>query len=511
MKTLYTHLLKISFLSLSLLLLISQNGSAQSCTPLGNETSYGTGTTWIGYVYQGKNFDTYKGYVTEGAPGSSNFDESFGGAYVNYNTNGCTVYTEGLSVRYKLTQNFANGNYLFTVGGDDGFRLSLDGGATWPINNWNDQGYTTTTYSVALNGATNMILEYYENGGDNRISFNVTQICTGTGDPAIYGTGNIWNGYIYQGTNFDLYKGQVSEGTTASSDFDESFGNPSGGVVTYNTNSCSIQTQQFSARYRLKKTLPAATYTFIVGGDDGYRLSLDGGVTWPINAWNDHAYVISSYNVVLNGTYNMVLEYYQNGAADRISFATTSTILPVTLVNWSGSELSDDQAKLSWQTTDAVNFDHFILQRSTDGEGFQDVHTIPASGNNSPQQDYTYTDQYGYNGTVYYRLEMVDKDGAINYSRIISLSLHNTQSIRIYPTVVENNSLFVESFQSVANARLELFNMSGSKINEKDWAVLDGRQQVSVSGHGGSLPAGAYIARLSDGRSILAKQVIIIK
>lgn len=514
MKNLYPRILKIIFLLLGLVLLASHYSNAQSCTPLGDQTSYGTGTTWIGYIYQGMNFNTYKGYVNEGSGSSSNFDESFGGNQVNYNTNGCTVYTDGFSARYKLSETFANGNYLFTVGGDDGFRLSLDGGVTWAINRWNDQNYTTTTYSVALNGTYNMVLEYYENTGSNRISFNVAPICTGTGDPTVYGASNVWNGYIYQGMNFDLYKGQVTEGSSANPNFDENFGNPSGGTVTYNTNSCSIQTQQFSARYRLQKTLTAANYIITIGGDDGYRFSLDGGATWVINKWNDQSYAVTSYSAVLSGSYNMVLEYYQNGGADRVSFSMSSTTLPVTLVSWSVAALSADQAKLNWQTTDAVNFDHFILQRSTDGSSFQEVHTTPAADNGSTLQSYSYTDQYAYNGNLYYRLAMVDKDGAASYSTVISLSSHNTaaQSIRIYPTVIENNSLYVEAPQSVSNVRLELFDMSGSKVNQKDWAVLDGRQQVSLNtGHAGNLPAGAYIARLSDSHSILAKQIVIIK
>jgi hypothetical protein len=106
---------------------------------------------------------------------------------------------------------------------------------------------------------------------------------------------------------------------------------------------------------------------------------------------------------------------------------------------------------------------------------------------------------------------MVDRDGSVNYSRIISLSLSSSHNVRIYPTVVENNSLFVESTQSISGARLELFSMNGSRISEKDWTVLDGRQQVSVNAGHGNLPAGAYIARLSDGHSILAKQIILVK
>jgi hypothetical protein len=230
--------------------------------------------------------------------------------------------------------------------------------------------------------------------------------------------------------------------------------------------------------------------------------------------WNDHSYNTTSYTATLSGSYNMVLEYYQNGGSDRVSFSMSSTLLPVTLVSWSVSAQAADQAKLSWQTTDAVNFDHFIIQRSTDGSTFQDVHTTSAAGSGNTIQNYSYMDQYAHNGNVYYRLAMVDQDGATSYSTVISLSSQNAaaQNIRIYPTMIENNSLYVESAQSVSNVRLELFNMNGSKVSEKDWAVLDGRQQVSVNtGHAGSLPAGAYIARLSDGRSILAKQIVIVK
>src|SRR5450631_1941487 len=169
MKTFYSVRTRLFVLSLTAGALLSGGKISAQCTPQGNQTSYGTNNTWIGYAYQGQNFDTYIGYVNEGAPGNSNFDESFGGDQVNYNTNGCTVYTEHFSMRYKLTQVFASGNYQFTTGGDDGYRFSLDGGATWAINNWGDHGYTTSTYSVALSGSVNMVLEYYENGGGNRV------------------------------------------------------------------------------------------------------------------------------------------------------------------------------------------------------------------------------------------------------------------------------------------------------------------------------------------------------
>ena len=515
MKKLYTHLK--SLISFSIIaLVITGQAEAQSCTPQGDQTTYGTNNVWKAYVYQGKNFDTYKGYNTEGISTSPNFDESFGGANTTYNTNGCPITTENFSVRYKLNKSFTSGSYQFTVGGDDGYRLSLDGGSTWVINNFVDHSYTTSTYTVTLNGSVNMVLEYYENSGDNRVSFNVALLCSGTGDPTVYGTNNVWAGYLYQGMNFDTYKGSVTEGTSSSPGFDENFGNTgNSNTATYNTNSCYITTYQFSARYRLTQTLASAKYTFNLGGDDGFRFSLDGGNTWVINKWADQSYATASYTASLSGTVNMVIEYYDNGGADRISFSMSSVNpLPVTITSWAVTAASNTQALLKWQAANAVNFDHFIVQRSTDGSSFENIHTIAstASSVNSGTQDYSYTDAPAFNGAVYYRLAMVDLDGTTQYSTIQSVDLTSTQQYKIYPTVVETGNLFVETNTTIPAATLEVYDMSGNKLDQFNWTSLQGRRQLSLHGsHSSTLPAGAYIARLTDGHQILAKQIILIK
>jgi len=512
MNPIYKVSLKSLFLPLLIVLSSSVRVNAQACgSAQGDQTTYGTGNVWIGYVYTGQNFNNYQGYVNEGAASSPNFDEGFGGGGVIYPTNGCSITTDNFSVRYKLSQSFT-GNYTITVGGDDGYRLSIDGGSTWLINNWNDHAYTTTSATVNLSGPTNLVLEFYQNGGANRVTFNITQNCSATGNQTIYGTGNIWNGYLYQGMNFDVFKGMLDEGSAAGPDFDESFGNPSGNNNnTFNTSVCTVSNFQFSARYRLTQNLTAGTYIFTVGGDDGFRFSVDGGNTWSLNMWQDQVYTTATYNVALSGSTNMVLEYYQNGGNDRVSFLQTFTTLPVTLTGWSVTALDNNQALLKWSTTNAVNFDHFVIQRSTDGSTFEDVHTVPAAADdNAPVQSYSYTDQDNFNGKLYYRLMMVDQDGKTNYSNIASISLQDAQRVRIYPTRVDNGSFFVETNSTIHQAKLELFDMNGRRLQENDWSILDGRQQVAVAGNG-SLPSGAYIVRLSANQSTLAKQIIVIK
>ena len=514
MKNVYNFYLKALTLSVLLLLAAFGSASAQACaTAQGDTTVYGTNNVWEGYVFKGMNFQNgYQGYVTEGTTTSPNFNETFGGGGGTYNTNGCSITADQFSVRYRLQESFI-GNFTITVGGDDGYRLSLDGGNTFPINNFNDHSYTTSTITVNLTGSTKFVLDYYQDGGSSQVSFNIAQNCAGTSDTTVYGTNGIWNGYVFEGMSLQgLYKGMIHEGATNNPTFDENFGNTgNSNTATFNTNSCTVQTYQFSVRYKLQQTLPSANWIITVGGDDGYRLSLDGGNTFPINNFNDQSYTISTYTASLGGTYNTVLDYYQDGGADRVTYSQSYSTLPVSLIKWSVTARDNNQALLKWTTTDAINFDHFVVQRSTDGSLFQNVQTVAAApGDSLAQHDYSYTDQDNWNGALYYRLMMVDHDGQTSYSNIMSISLQAAQSIRIYPTMVENGSLYVETSNPVNQVLFELFDMNGHRLQVTNWSSLEGKQTVNV-GSNGHLPAGAYIVRLSNAQTTLAKQIIVIK
>jgi hypothetical protein len=483
-----------------------------SCTPGGDQVTYGTNNVWMGYVYQGQNFNNYKGYITEGTASSMAFDESFGGNQVSYATNGCPAYTDTFSVRYKITKSFSNGYYTFTVGGDDGIRLSLDGGATWVINQWVDQGYTTYNYTVNLTGTYNIVFEYYEHFGLNRASFSVVAACIGNGDPSVYGTGNVWQGYLYQGMNFNLYKGYISEGNTANMSFDESF---IGNAVNFSTSNCSVYTEQFSARFRLRKVFPAAQYMITIGGDDGYRFSIDGGVTWVINKWQDQGYNITTYTVNLSGTYNMVLEYYENGGANRISFNISNpSILPVKLSSWSVVPATDGKNQLKWKTQEDAGFDHYIIQRSTDEIQYSNIHTVGAQLNNNIEgNNYSYTDQIAYTGNLFYRLAMVEKDGSISYSSVAKVSMQTGSSaLKIYPTIVEDGYVTIQSGVAMDKASIALYDINGSCLMNKSVNFSGNQLRVALqSAYGSSLRAGAYILRISKGNDLIDKKIITIK
>jgi len=153
--------------------IVANNNVEYSETEAGNDS-------WIGHVYDvtnqnrafNQNFSNYKGGYTE----TLNFDRNFGGNTNNFQlgTGTCapSVYTETFSVRYKMNSTL-KGLYSLNIGSDDGSRLSVDGELIY--NDWNDHSYRTQNILLNLSGSSNLILDYYENGGGNRVSVSTPQ------------------------------------------------------------------------------------------------------------------------------------------------------------------------------------------------------------------------------------------------------------------------------------------------------------------------------------------------
>jgi len=142
-----------------------------------NQTATAT-DSWIGHIYDGTNlgvaysgsFTNYLGYYQQ----TETFNEGFGGntACFNLNSDGnirAQVYTESFSVRYRM-QSTKTGLWLANIAADDGVRLSVDG--TLIFDRWINQPATSyNNMLVPLTGSSNLTFDYFENGGNNVVSF----------------------------------------------------------------------------------------------------------------------------------------------------------------------------------------------------------------------------------------------------------------------------------------------------------------------------------------------------
>lgn len=84
------------------------------------------------------------------------------------------VVADGFSARWTMTRNFTAGDYQFTMKGDDGVRLKIDG--TTVLNAWVSQGATPyTTWRNLSAGNHTIVLEYFEGGGPGWASLDITK------------------------------------------------------------------------------------------------------------------------------------------------------------------------------------------------------------------------------------------------------------------------------------------------------------------------------------------------
>lgn len=558
---------------------------------MGDQVTYGNGQ-WLGYVYDGANNfsgSNYQGYITE----TATFDESFCGDNCNIGINGCDITSEAFTVRFKIRESFTNAIYRITVGADDGVRLSMNGGSTYLLDHWTLQSYTEYSTVVTLNGFYNMVLDYYENNGSNRVMFSYTNLgnahggtigsdqdfCqAGSADPAAFtsiesavflsgaspmyqwqestdnsmwsnipgatsetydippgfsgtkyyrrraydGGGTYvysntvtvsassyagdevtygedsWIGYVYSEMDNYVtanYRGEIFESEV----FDESF---AGSYTTFSTSGCDTDATTFSVRFKMRKTFSCGDYEFTIGADDGVRLSLDGGSTYVINDYSDHSYRTTTSSTIHleSGTYDLVLEYYENSGDNRVSFSYTNTascVLPVTL---NGFEVREEQSAhvLTWSTASEYNNEGFFVEHGVDGYTFDSLGWVDGYGTSVEEMVYTFTVENPSTGWHYYRLKQVDFDGVYEYSKIISLQDNTGTVIQVYPNpaatyieIVSDNEFTSVQLKSTTDMRMVTLTQQDNRF------------------YFGAISPGIYLLTLKTKGSVVQKKIVV--
>ncbi len=182
-------------------------------SPSTDENAFGT-DSWIGHVYDERDFETYVGTYSE----QEEFSQGFGGNTncfeVSHGTGSNFIYTQQFSVRY-LNRSSKNGIYVADLRSDDGIRLKVNGEMVH--DHWMDRSPATdSNVLVNLNEEENLLTyEYYENGGGNVVEFRnfvpVTENkLTGAVEQSLCGAESA---ATIQGDEITLYDGITTVGT----------------------------------------------------------------------------------------------------------------------------------------------------------------------------------------------------------------------------------------------------------------------------------------------------------
>ncbi len=203
----------------------------------------------------------------------------------------------------------------------------------------------------------------------------------------------------------------------------------------------------------------------------------------------------STFVPAQNGNYTVTVT---NKVADKLTlFSDTFDVhtLPVTFLGFT-AHLENSSALLNWQTAAEINSAWFNVQRSVGGGGFTTIDKIPAAGNSHKVMSYTYKDTDAakkFSGRIYYRLQQVDKDGAVTNSKIIAV---NPGAAEWNFTLTPNpatDEVQVSLNNMPGKTQLAIFNLNGQKVAYRE--ITGAGSHKAVIGIA-PLPAGVYVLQV---------------
>lgn len=225
--------------------------------------------------------------------------------------------------------------------------------------------------------------------------------------------------------------------------------------------------------------------------------SLPAGAT-PWNSNINQGTPSFSYKLTVAGTYNYLCIPHQSVMKAVIN---VSSVLPVTLANFTVVATQNNKALLKWTAAAETNVSYYSIQRSTDRSNFTEAGRVAAGNNGSVQKTYTYTD----NATplsryVYYSLKIVDKDGKTQLSPIAMFTnetAKNTILISISPNPISSPGHLMLQFNANKPGTLlaQLFDMNGKLVKQANMMAVTGTNSGHF--HLGELPSGTYTLTVS--------------
>jgi hypothetical protein len=195
-------------------------------------------------------------------------------------------------------------------------------------------------------------------------------------------------------------------------------------------------------------------------------------------------------------------DFTSGGDNPTNSFALTINegVLPITLSSFYAKQ-SADVINLYWRTSQEVNNDYFLVERSYNNIDFSAIGKIKGIGNSSNENNYTFDDKNAMAGKNYYRLAQTDFDGKVKYSSVVTINNKNIfSSVTISPNPVVDKIILKSNFTLIGNKYTVVNNVGLPVLS----GILMGNE-IDIQ----KLPSGTYFIRIQQkDNNIISQQFI---
>ncbi|WP_462255475.1 M1 family aminopeptidase [Ferruginibacter sp.] len=162
---------------------------------------------------------------------------------------------------------------------------------------------------------------------------------------------------------------------------------------------------------RIKGSLASMDTTVIIYDQAGVHHYVNNGVLTPASS------NVLQFNLSFVPT-TLVFDSRSQAIATAAAPAKTA-VLSAEVLTFTGIK-ENNKANLNWNINNSHEYSSFEIERSADGVSFEKLSTIKAIDNPN-RIEFSYVDFNILNGTGYYRIKVVQKDGSFIYSKTINI------------------------------------------------------------------------------------------
>lgn len=163
----------------------------------------------------------------------------------------------------------------------------------------------------------------------------------------------------------------------------------------------------------------------------------------------------------------------------------------------------NENVNIKWQTSSEINNDYFTVQRSFDGEMFEDISIVKGAGNSTVEKKYQYIDKLQTNfKTIYYRIKQTDYDGKYTYSVVKNVNNNNgiSTTLNFYPNPGKGDLLNIIVSNSEQKYNLEIYSLAGQLIFSNIIETVNSESTVKFAER---LNPGVYLLKLQSDNEVL--------
>lgn len=188
---------------------------------------------------------------------------------------------------------------------------------------------------------------------------------------------------------------------------------------------------------------------------------------------------------------------------------TENGLLPVTLVSFTASLLQDKKVKLDWSTSMEINCSEYKIEKSFDGNIFNEIANVSGSGTTTSVHSYSFTDDVSslQGSLIYYRINQIDIDGKGSYSKVLPVKIKDeNRQVIISPNPFSNYLNINMEWNKNEIIIAKVINVQGSVVISKNIKMRKGLNYISIN-ELSKLSPGNYFIQFISGTERLTKKI----